>query len=299
MAEDGESLARLVEIADAVSRQQAAAALAMSVQVVARPNPFEAVVSAALLKRAMDNHHLAAEAARDAKRSKMEDVPENGVHFLEYQAEIWSEKFEDLCEFRKYYGHCHVPHTYARNAPLAQWVKRQRYQYKLKIEGKRSTLSDERVRLLHNIGFIWNSHEAVWEERRDELLQYKRSHGHCVVPSNFDRNPQLAVWVKRQRRQYKFYCEKKATSMTPERITKLEKLGFAWDCRKNKGEDDTTEDSRPATPPSPQPANQSAPSTASEKSGQSPSNALTSLAKPTATAKSYPQCEFFSFSRTF
>jgi hypothetical protein len=228
MTENVESLARLVEIADAFSRQnQQAAALARSVQ----------VVSAALRKRAMDeNHHLAADAARDAKRSKTEDVvPSNDVSFFEYQAEIWSEKLEDLCEFRKDSGHCHVPNTYARNAPLAQWVKRQRYQYKLKVEGKRSTLSDERVRLLHKIGFIWNSHEAVWEERHNELHQYKRVHGHCIVPSQFDENPQLGVWVKRQRQQYKFYCEKKVTSMTPERITKLEKLGFAWDCRKNKG----------------------------------------------------------------
>ena len=32
-------------------------------------------------------------------------------------------------------------------------------------------------------------------------------------------------------RQYKFYKQKEPTSMTPERIAKLEKLGFAWDCR--------------------------------------------------------------------
>lgn len=119
-----------------------------------------------------------------------------GVRFREYQAEIWSEKFEDLCEFRRHHGHCHVPHTYMENAALAQWVKRQRYQYKLKSEGKRSTLSDERVRLLNKIGFIWNSHDVVWEERLFELSMYKRNHGNCIVPSNYERNPQLAVWVK-------------------------------------------------------------------------------------------------------
>ena len=86
--------------------------------------------------------------------------------------------------------------TYMENAALAQWVKRQRYQYKLKSEGKRSTLSDERVRLLNKIGFIWNSHDVVWEERLFELSMYKRNHGNCIVPSNYERNPQLAVWVK-------------------------------------------------------------------------------------------------------
>lgn len=155
-----------------------------------------------------------------------------GVRFREYQAEIWSEKFEELCTFRRFHGHCHVPHHYNQNAGLAQWVKRQRYQYKLKLDSKRSTLSDERVRLLNKIGFIWNSHDAVWEERLQDLIGYKRVHGHCIVPSNFESNPQLAVWTKRQRRQYKKYQDWTSSSMTPERIAKLENIGFVWDCRK-------------------------------------------------------------------
>jgi hypothetical protein len=158
--------------------------------------------------------------------------PDGGVRFREYQAEIWSEKFEELCLFRRQQGHCHVPHHYMENLGLAQWVKRQRYQYKLKLDGKRSTLSDERVRLLNQIGFIWNSHDAVWEERLQDLMLFKQIHGHCMVPSNFEPNVQLAIWIKRQRRQYKKYTLGEASSMTPERIARLEAIGFVWDCRK-------------------------------------------------------------------
>ena len=156
-----------------------------------------------------------------------------GVRFREYQAEIWSVKFEELRTFRRFHGHCHVPHHYDQNTSLAQWVKRQRYQCKLKADGKRSTLSDERVRLLNKIGFIWNSHDAVWEERLQNLFAFKREHGHCIVPSNFDSNPQLAVWTKRQRRQYKKYQDGTSSSMTPERMAKLENIGFVWDCRRS------------------------------------------------------------------
>jgi len=155
-----------------------------------------------------------------------------GVKFREYQAEIWSEKFGELCEFRQFHGHCHVPLHYSDNDSLAQWVKRQRYQYKLKITHKKSTLSEERVRLLNKISFIWNSHDAVWEERLQDLVGYKKVHGHCMVPSSFESNPQLAVWTKRQRRQYKKYQEWTSSSMTPARIAKLENIGFVWDCRK-------------------------------------------------------------------
>ncbi len=38
---------------------------------------------------------------------------------------------------------------------------------------------------------------------------------------------------QRQRRQYKFWQENKSTSMTLERIEKLNNLGFSWDCRKS------------------------------------------------------------------
>ena len=127
-----------------------------------------------------------------------------------------------------------MPNAFPENAALAQWVKRQRYQYKLKQESKRSTMSDERVSALNEIGFIWDSHSAIWDERLSELIQYKQVNGHCNVPSRFTQNRQLAVWVKRQRRQYKFHCEGKPSSMTRERIASLEAIGFEWDLRHQK-----------------------------------------------------------------
>ena len=132
------------------------------------------------------------------KKQKKDDTDE--VRFSEYQAEIWTERFEDLCAFREKHGHTNVPHSYKENSALSQWVQRQRYQYRLRQEGKRSTLTDERVNLLENAGFVWNSHQTVWEDRWHELLEYKKKHGNCVVPSNYKANPQLALWVKRQRR---------------------------------------------------------------------------------------------------
>ena len=153
------------------------------------------------------------------------------LKYRQYQAENWSERYEALIEFRKNHGHCLVPNSYPEDVALAQWVKRQRYQYKLKQEGKRSTLSDERVEALENIGFVWDSHRAVWDERFNELIDYKRANGNCNVPSRYTENRQLAVWVKRQRRQYKFYRTNKPSSMTEERITRLESLSFEWDLR--------------------------------------------------------------------
>jgi hypothetical protein len=126
-----------------------------------------------------------------------------------------------------------VPNHFEENPTLAQWVKRQRYQYKQKLEGKRSTMSDERIQALEDVGFVWDSHSAAWDERLDELIRYKGMTGHCNVPSRYAENRQLAIWVKRQRRQYKFYMEGQASSMTSERIVALDALGFQWDMRTN------------------------------------------------------------------
>lgn len=323
MNQTQESLARLAEIANVVSRHQNASAFAQSMSMVQGHVPnssssFAPSLTAALRKRPNNDSDPASSEDKPqvSKKAKIDDAKD--VRFREYQAEIWSEKFEDLCEFRKFFGHCHVPHTYERNAPLAQWVKRQRYQYKLKLEGKRSTLSDERVRLLNQIGFIWNSHDAVWEERWVELTAYKNAHGHCIVPSNYEKNPQLAVWVKRQRRQYKFYCEGKATSMTPERIEKLEKIGFAWDCRKGKSDSDDDDDGDTSTSsPVPEPTarqngaakkestvqNYKPPTVAYPRNeffsfSQGPSQKKESSKAPTiSVTNAHPRCEFFSFSK--
>lgn len=163
-----------------------------------------------------------------------ESCSDDSLKFRAYQAENWTERFEELLEFRSRIGHCLVPNNFPVNPPLAQWVKRQRYQYKLKQQNKRSTMSDERVQALEEIGFVWDSHSACWDEKLEELLQYREIHGHCNVPSRFAENRQMAVWVKRQRRQYKFYCEGKPSSMTEERIAILEGLGFQWDLRGKK-----------------------------------------------------------------
>jgi hypothetical protein len=148
--------------------------------------------------------------------------------FRPYQAGQWAERFDDLCKYREQTGNCLVPHTYKDNLPLARWVKRQRYQYKLMKEEKASTMTPERVQSLEDIGFVWDSQGAAWGERLEELREFRKIYMHCNVPSNFSENPQLATWVKCQRRQYKLHSEGKPSNMTSERIDELESIGFEW-----------------------------------------------------------------------
>ena len=131
----------------------------------------------------------------------------------------------------------------------SQWVRKQRHQKKRKDTGLHSTLNAERETLLTNVGFIWNVHEARWQENYRSLTMYRWYHGHCNVPSNYH-DTSLANWAKNQRRQYKQLlvrssrCCSPATTndvvaarnnktLDPHRIEMLNSIGFDWNPREH------------------------------------------------------------------
>lgn len=144
------------------------------------------------------------------------------------QCEQWKERFHELLEYRKIHGHCSVPYKYPKNPLLAGWVKRQRYQYSLMKKGKKSFITDKRIKILNDIGFVWNSQEVSWQERFKELQEFRARYGHGFIPLTFPPNPQLATWAKCQRRQRKLYLEGKPAFINAERILALENVGFEW-----------------------------------------------------------------------
>ena len=71
--------------------------------------------------------------------------------------------------------------------------------------------------------------EACWEAKFAELVAYAEEHGDCNVPRRFEANKELGHWVMRQRAQYRLLMEGRGSSMTEERIAKLNEIGFVWD----------------------------------------------------------------------
>ena len=169
---------------------------------------------------------------RTSKRIVSDDDDETRSNasgsFRSKQLEQWNQRFEELVDFKRENGHCNVPLEYPENSSLAHWVKRQRYQFGLKTEGKHSTLTLERQHALEDLGFIWDSHAAGWDLRFNELLQFKSRYGHCNVPTKFPANPPLSIWVKCQRRQFKLFEKKDKSNITPDRIEKLRSIGFVF-----------------------------------------------------------------------
>ncbi|KAG7340237.1 helicase domain protein [Nitzschia inconspicua] len=149
------------------------------------------------------------------------------VRFRTYQKCQWDDRFQELLIFHQEHGHLLVPHSYPPNQKLAQWVKRQRHQYKRKRLGHHSTLTDEREEKLSAVGFIFESHRAVWYARYETLKSFFLANGHCGVPAKYE-DGSLNVWIKHQRRQYLLFMNGEESTMTEERIAALNSIGFNW-----------------------------------------------------------------------
>ncbi|KAL9179467.1 hypothetical protein ACHAXT_008757 [Thalassiosira profunda] len=142
---------------------------------------------------------------------------------------FWEANFAALAAYKAEHGDVKVPRVYAKNPKLAEWVTEQRRQWKARGEGKPHILTDERTAQLDGLGMVWKVRDrADWNDRYEQLLEFKKENGHCVVPQHYARNRPLGKWVAKQREQYRFYREGKHSFLTEERIDLLKSVGFVW-----------------------------------------------------------------------
>jgi len=91
---------------------------------------------------------------------------------------------------------------------------------------KKGTLSTDHIRRLEELGFEWEPSDAAWEERFGQLVGYKKVNKHCNVLDGWPDNPILARWVGTQRTRYK------KEKLSPDRVRRLEEIGFEWKLKK-------------------------------------------------------------------
>jgi hypothetical protein len=61
-------------------------------------------------------------------------------------------------------------------------------------------MPDEQVRLLDALDFTWQHRErGSWDDRYQELAEFKGQNGHCDVPMVYERNPKLGRFVNAMR----------------------------------------------------------------------------------------------------
>ncbi|KAG7369107.1 helicase domain protein [Nitzschia inconspicua] len=142
--------------------------------------------------------------------------------------EKWNERFDRLLEYKAKYGNTLVPQYYQDDSRLGRWVHYQRVEYWIFQETGQAKITKERISRLNAIGFEWDPQKAIWELMFNKLKKFKEIVGHCRVPKGYNKDPELANWVRNQRLEEANLRKGKKSRMTPERYTKLTELGFVW-----------------------------------------------------------------------
>ena len=149
------------------------------------------------------------------KNKKSKDVSATDINF-EF-------RFNELKQFKERFNHCNVPQRYRENPTLANWVCRQRRNYKIKGP-KKFFLA--RIEKLNSIGFNWVVNKGPdWDAIVDELIKFKQQFGHCDVPQKFKENHLLGICVNQLRWYYK---NKDYRKLPKKQIERLNSIGFHW-----------------------------------------------------------------------
>ncbi len=129
----------------------------------------------------------------------------------------WEKMYSALINFKEANGHSNIPSTNKENKKLASWVIIQRIRY------KQNKLSDERIKKLEQLNFIWDPINTERDEMLAALCEFKKIHEHCNVPQIYTKNQKLGSWVATQRTNYN------KNKLSKELISKLENIGLIWD----------------------------------------------------------------------
>jgi hypothetical protein len=162
----------------------------------------------------------------EERRRKLEEL---GFEW-QVRSNAWDENYEKLRDYHRKHGHCNIPSDYDDQS-LYRFISVQRTQYKRLQNGESQRLTPTRIAKLKALDFVWNTNDARWMERYDELVDFKKKNRHCNVPDKYNSNPKLGSWIRNQRVQYRNLMAGKESTITPSRILMLEKLGFQWSVR--------------------------------------------------------------------
>jgi hypothetical protein len=154
---------------------------------------------------------------------------------LESKNERWKRHIKELLVFKNVHGHFRVNSSYKENLPLVRWVDVIRCNPLYK-------LSPSKVKELDKLGFHHRRDASTgllnmaalrdsqkkkavccdkkWKLHIQELLAFKKSHGHCEVPVNMKENLNLAKWVRSIR------GSRYSRVMSAKRMEELDNIGL-------------------------------------------------------------------------
>jgi hypothetical protein len=143
----------------------------------------------------------------------------------------WDYGYSALEDHVRVNGSARVPRSGRHSGKpdqLANWVQTQRTWY-----ARGSLRADRATRLEVLPGWVWDPHEAAWEEGFAKVQEYAAVHGDCIVPHSVIQDGyRLGSWVNNQRTNYL------KGALRPEYAERLESLpGWVWDVNESRWEE--------------------------------------------------------------
>lgn len=138
--------------------------------------------------------------------------------------EKWQRNYIKLVAFYGEHKHCMVPCFYEKDKKLGKWVGMQRRLY------KDNEIPEDRKKALNALGFVWKIDHAdaeaslnqrQWDERFQQLVQFKKEYGHVYVKRNFN-NWGLGTWLGWQREKGR------KGDLDERRASRLLSIGVKW-----------------------------------------------------------------------
>jgi superfamily II DNA or RNA helicase len=131
------------------------------------------------------------------------------------KAANWASTYILLLKFFEREKHSSVPDNHIEdNIKLGSWVSRQRQ--------VKSTLTESQLKKLNEINFNWDPLNEKWESSFQELVNFKKRVGHCLVKAKHVENGiKLGQWIGVQRQN--------KNNLSTDKLERLNQLGFSWD----------------------------------------------------------------------
>lgn len=199
-------------------------------------NNYENLRSVASIQNEMTE--AIARYAREGRQSQIivdhfeiKDEEGNSIELFEKLERILSSSWDMYYEEAKLYyernGNLEMPQKYKteEGLSLGSWVYTQRRIHEGKTKG---CLTEERVKLLEQIGMVWGvGLELRWNEKYKLAKKYFEEYGNLDVRFTYDTKDgvHLGTWIVQQRKM------KKAGKLSDEKIQKLDKIGMIWDTK--------------------------------------------------------------------
>ena len=159
---------------------------------------------------------------------------------LDVHGANWNKRYELAKAYYEHNNNLEIPRSFRtkngyeyeeKGIKLGNWISTQRDAYKGRGHSK---LTEEQIRLLEEIGMIFDVYGANWKEKYELAKAYYEHNNNLEIPRSFrtkngyeyeEKGINLVNWINLQRQAYKGRGHSK---ITEEQIRLLEEIGIIW-----------------------------------------------------------------------